>query len=128
VTRAGMALRTARRDQRAAGSSPSTVSGNVFASTFAYHFTTLPSGPITQATRRAYFAFLSSAAPYAIESDLSASLSSANGNEFLSLNALLSAGVSNETPTRTAFFSANFWLRSRKPQPSTVQPGVSALA
>ena len=51
------------RRQRAAGRSASTVSGNVFASTFAYHFTIAPSGPITHATRRATFADGSSAAP-----------------------------------------------------------------
>src|SRR5262245_34730849 len=50
-----------------------------------------------------------------------------NGNENLAANALFSAGVSNDAPRIVTFFFAYSWLRSRKPQPSTVQPGVSAF-
>ncbi len=41
--------------------------------------------------------------------------------------AAFSAGVSKLTPTIAAFFFSYSPLRSRNPQPSAVQPGVSAL-
>jgi len=44
-----------------------------------------------------------------------------------SANFLLSAGLSNEAPMMTAFLASYWALRSRNPQPSAVQPGVSAL-
>src|SRR2546429_2272371 len=42
-----------------------------------------------------------------------------------SANALFSAGVSKDTPTTAAPFLSYSALRSRNPQPSAVQPGVS---
>src|SRR4026208_1687507 len=44
-----------------------------------------------------------------------------------SANALFSAGVSKDTPRITAPCPSESALRSRNPQPSAVQPGVSAL-
>jgi hypothetical protein len=44
-----------------------------------------------------------------------------------SAKALFSAGVSNDAPRMTAFFASYWAFRSRNPQPSAVQPGVSAL-
>jgi hypothetical protein len=44
-----------------------------------------------------------------------------------SANFLLSASLSNEAPMMTAFFASYWAFRSRNPQPSAVQPGVSAF-
>jgi hypothetical protein len=44
-----------------------------------------------------------------------------------SANLLLSAALSNEAPRMTAFLASYWAFRSRNPQPSAVQPGVSAL-
>ena len=44
-----------------------------------------------------------------------------------SANFLLSAWLSNEAPRMTAFLASYWALRSRNPQPSAVQPGVSAF-
>jgi hypothetical protein len=44
-----------------------------------------------------------------------------------SAKALFSAGLSNDAPRITAFLASYWALRSRNPQPSAVQPGVSAL-
>jgi hypothetical protein len=44
-----------------------------------------------------------------------------------SANFLLSAALSNEAPRMTAFLASYWAFRSRNPQPSAVQPGVSAL-
>jgi hypothetical protein len=44
-----------------------------------------------------------------------------------SANALFSSGVSKLTPRMTALFCPYSLLWSRNPQPSAVQPGVSAL-
>jgi hypothetical protein len=44
-----------------------------------------------------------------------------------SAKALFSAGLSNDAPRMTAFLASYWALRSRNPQPSAVQPGVSAL-
>jgi hypothetical protein len=44
-----------------------------------------------------------------------------------SANALFSAGVSNDAPRMTAFLALYWAFRSRNPQPSAVQPGVSAF-
>jgi hypothetical protein len=52
---------------------------------------------------------------------------SGNVKENFSAKRLFSAGVSNETPRIAAFFRSKSALRSRNPQPSAVQPGVSAL-
>ena len=57
----------------------------------------------------------------------SVSQSRGNVKENFSANFLFSAGVSNETPRIAAFFRPKSALRSRNPQPSAVQPGVSAL-
>jgi hypothetical protein len=57
------------------------------------------------------------------------SVSQINGKlkEYFSANFLFSAGVSKDTPRTTAFFRSYSARRSRNPQPSAVQPGVSAL-
>jgi hypothetical protein len=44
-----------------------------------------------------------------------------------SANFLLSAWLSNEAPMTATFLRSASALRSRNPQPSAVQPGVSAL-
>jgi hypothetical protein len=44
-----------------------------------------------------------------------------------SANFLFSAWLSKEAPRMTAFLASYWALRSRNPQPSAVQPGVSAL-
>jgi hypothetical protein len=44
-----------------------------------------------------------------------------------SANFLLSSAESKEIPRMTAFFLSYSALRSRNPQPSAVQPGVSAF-
>jgi hypothetical protein len=44
-----------------------------------------------------------------------------------SANFLFSAAVSKEAPRMIAFFASKPALRSRNPQPSAVQPGVSAF-
>ena len=66
-------------------------------------------------------------APYAVPIVRSVSLSSGKLNLNFSANALFSAGVSNEAPMMTAFLASYCALRSRNPQPSAVQPGVSAF-
>ena len=48
-------------------------------------------------------------------------------NENFSANCLFSAGVSKDAPRITAFFRSYSAFRSRNPQPSAVQPGVSAF-
>jgi len=44
-----------------------------------------------------------------------------------SANFLLSAALSKDAPRMTAFFRSYSAFRSRNPQPSAVQPGVSAF-
>jgi hypothetical protein len=44
-----------------------------------------------------------------------------------SANFLLSAWLSKEAPRMMAFFASYWALRSRNPQPSALQPGVSAF-
>jgi hypothetical protein len=44
-----------------------------------------------------------------------------------SANFLFSAGESKDAPRMTAFLASYSAFRSRNPQPSAVQPGVSAL-
>src|SRR5205823_2358169 len=88
---------------------------------------TRPSAPTTTVMRFAYFASSVVAAPYAFEIDLSASERIENGNENFSMKCLFASGLSNETPSTTTLAFAYSWLRSRKPHPSFVQPGVSAF-
>src|SRR5262245_22558219 len=77
--------------------------------------------------RFAYLAFASVAAPYAIAIDLSASDRIGNGYENFSANFAFPAGVAVGMPTIAIHAFSNSWLRSRKPHPSAVQPGVSAF-
>ncbi len=44
-----------------------------------------------------------------------------------SANFLLSLALSNDAPRMTASLASYWAFRSRNPQPSAVQPGVSAL-
>ena len=69
----------------------------------------------------------STLAPYAVPIVRSVSQISGKVKEFFSANLLLSAGVSKETPRIAVFFRSYSALRSRNPQPSAVQPPVSAL-
>jgi hypothetical protein len=66
-------------------------------------------------------------APYAVP--ILRSVSQMSGKLKLNFSAklLFSAGVSKETPTIAAPFRSYSAFRSRNPQPSAVQPGVSAL-
>jgi hypothetical protein len=57
----------------------------------------------------------------------SVSQRSGNSKAYFSANFALAAALSNETPMMAAFFASNRAWRSRNPQPSAVQPGVSAL-
>jgi hypothetical protein len=57
----------------------------------------------------------------------SASDSRGNGKLNFSANFLFSSGESKLTPRISAFFSLYFGERSRNPEPSSVQPGVSAF-
>lgn len=78
-------------------------------------------------TRRALAALASSHAPYASPTLRSVSHSSGKLNPNFSANALFSSWVSKLMPKISAFFCwySVFW--SRNPQPSVVQPGVSAF-
>lgn len=77
--------------------------------------------------RRAYCSFFESAAPYATPTVRSVSHSSGKGNLNFSAKALFSAGVSKLTPRTLTFFASYCGRRSRNPEPSRVQPGVSAF-
>ena len=82
---------------------------------------------MTTPTRLALAALVSSAAPYFTPTSRVVSHSSGKLYENFSANALFSSGVSKLMPRISAFF---FWyscLWSRNPQPSAVQPGVSAF-
>jgi hypothetical protein len=57
----------------------------------------------------------------------SVSLSSGKLKLNFSANLLLSVWLSNDAPRMTAFLASYWAFRSRNPQPSAVQPGVSAL-
>ena len=78
-------------------------------------------------TRAADFASWESAAPYLMAMLLSASVSRGKLKLYLRANFALASGLSNEQPRMTAFFWSYSGLRSRNPQPSDVQPGVSAF-
>jgi hypothetical protein len=69
----------------------------------------------------------SSHAPYASPTARVVSHSSGYGKPNLFANAAFSSTVSNEIPRMAAFFASNCAFRSRYPQPSIVQPGVSAF-
>lgn len=77
--------------------------------------------------RRALAAPGPSAAPYATPSFRSVSQISGKLKLNFLANAAFSAGVSKLTPRMPAFFFSYSPLRSRNPQPSVVQPGVSAF-
>jgi hypothetical protein len=66
-------------------------------------------------------------APYAVPIVRSVSQISGKLKAYFSANFLFSAGVSNDTPMMAAFFRSYSAFRSRNPQPSAVQPAVSAL-
>lgn len=66
-------------------------------------------------------------APYAMPSDLLVSQRSGKLNPNFFANAALSSGESNDAPRISMPFAEYSDLRSRNPQPSAVQPGVSAL-
>jgi len=82
---------------------------------------------MTTVMRLGWVALASAAAPQAMPSCLSVSQSSAYGKSNFSRNARLASTGSNETPQMTAPLASNSDFRSRKPLPSIVQPGVSAL-
>jgi hypothetical protein len=77
--------------------------------------------------RRAYSSFAESAAPYAIPIFRSVSQRSGNGKLFFFANLALSPTLSKLTPTIFAFFVSYSSVRSRNPEPSAVQPPVSAF-
>ena len=106
---------------------PSASCGKPCADTFGYHSFTLPSGPMITPTRAAFFALVSEHAPYARPS--LRSVSQINGKLKLNFfaNAAFSSAVSKLAPRTAAPFLSYSALRSRNPQPSAVQPGVSAL-
>ena len=82
---------------------------------------------MTYAIRFAFPVAPGSVAPYARPILRSVSQSSGKLKPNLSENALLAFSSSNEIPKMTAFFLSYSDLRSRNPQPSAVQPGVSAF-
>jgi len=77
--------------------------------------------------RFAYSSFSLPAAPYAMPILRSVSHSSGNGKRNFSANLALSSTESKETPRICAFFASYCCWRSRNPEPSIVQPGVSAF-
>jgi len=87
----------------------------------------LPFSSITYAMRRAYSSFAFSAAPYARPILRSVSQSSGKGKSNFFAKAAFSFWVSKLTPRMTAFFAVYWSMRSRNPEPSIVQPGVSAF-
>jgi len=77
--------------------------------------------------RFAYSSLTLFAAPYAMEIERSVSQSSGNGKRNFSANLALSSTESSDTPRICAFFASYCFSRSRNPEPSSVQPGVSAF-
>jgi hypothetical protein len=77
--------------------------------------------------RRAYSSFDESAAPYAMPIFRSVSQRRGKGKLFFFANFALSSTLSKLTPTIFAFFSSYSAVRSRNPEPSAVQPPVSAF-
>ena len=86
-----------------------------------------PSGPITYEIRFAVPADGVSHAPYAIPIRLSVSHSRRYGKSNFFAKAAFSCTLSKEAPRITTFLFSNSADRSRYPQPSMVQPGVSAF-
>ena len=77
--------------------------------------------------RLAYSSVAFVAAPYASPILRSVSHSSGKLNLNFSANFRFSSGVSKLTPRMRAFFCSYSPARSRNPEPSRVQPGVSAF-
>ena len=77
--------------------------------------------------RRAYSSLGESAAPYARPIFRSVSQSSGKLKLNFWAKAAFSSAVSKLAPRMPAFFFSYSALRSRNPQPSAVQPGVSAF-
>ena len=77
--------------------------------------------------RRAYSSFGESAAPYATPMLRSVSQRSGKGKSNFSAKRRFSAALSKLTPMTWAFFALYSLSRSRNPEPSRVQPGVSAF-
>lgn len=96
-------------------------------STFGCAWAIFPFSSITYAMRRAYSSFDDSAAPYARPIFRSVSQSSGKGKSYFLAKAALSFSLSKLTPRMVAFFAAYCCARSRNPEPSRVQPGVSAF-
>ena len=69
----------------------------------------------------------STLAPYAVPMVRSVSEISGKWNWNFSANFLLSLALSNDAPRMTAPLASYWAFRSRNPQPSAVQPGVSAF-
>jgi hypothetical protein len=82
---------------------------------------------MTYAIRFAYSSFGDSAAPYAIPILRSVSHNSGKGKSYFSANFAFAATSSKLTPRTVAFFDSYSAMRSRNPEPSAVQPGVSAF-
>jgi hypothetical protein len=81
---------------------------------------------MTTPTRAAPF-WGSTLAPYAVPIVRSVSQMSEKLKLNFSANFLLSLALSKDAPRMTAFLRSHSALRSRNPQPSAVQPGVSAF-
>jgi hypothetical protein len=77
--------------------------------------------------RRAYSSFPESAAPYATPMERSVSQSSGKGKLYFSAKRRLAFSLSKLTPRTCVFFCSYSPMRSRNPEPSRVQPGVSAF-
>jgi hypothetical protein len=86
-----------------------------------------PFSSMTYAMRFAYSSFGESAAPYAMPILRSVSQSSGKGKSNFSANLALSAALSKLAPRMVVFFFSYSPMRSRNPEPSAVQPGVSAF-
>jgi hypothetical protein len=82
---------------------------------------------MTYAILLAYSSFGESAAPYFTPMSRSVSHSSGNGKSNFSAKLRFSSGRSKLTPMTCAFFALNSVSRSRNPEPSLRQPGVSAF-
>ncbi len=100
--------------------------------TFFQCLRTLPSGPtstVERITPMLFFPymFFSPQAPYFSMTAWSGSESSGKGRAYLSTNFRCEAPSSGETPSTTVPVAWISPQRSRKPQASFVQPGVSSF-
>lgn len=77
--------------------------------------------------RRAYSSFGESAAPYGTPIFFPVSQSSGKGKSNFSAKRRFSSTLSKLTPMTCTFFALYSASRSRNPEPSRVQPGVSAF-